>query len=101
MDDIDKFYAEKIISGFGASNAYDILMSAPNTQIVRAKLIFHAIANGKWADAEIYLSNAITEEGYTWWALDAIKLYDHILLQRREQQPVHTPETCHGRLISV
>ena len=57
--------------------AYDLLMSAPDSQVIRCKIAYRAIAAGDWAEAESKLRNAAAEEGRSDWAFDTRALADH------------------------
>lgn len=61
-----------------AVTAGQLLEGAPDSQVVRSKLIFKAIAAGDWSDAAFYLENAIREESGSPWASKAKQLLDQI-----------------------
>ena len=57
--------------------AYELLMTAPDSQQARAKAAFKAIANGQWADAAFSVLNAANEELHVEWAENALELAEH------------------------
>lgn len=57
--------------------AYELLMSAPDSQVIRCQIVLRAITEGDWAEAENKLRNAAREEGRSDWAFDALELADH------------------------
>jgi hypothetical protein len=60
--------------------AYDLLMTAPDDQIVRMRLAWKAIADGDWIEAEAKLRNAALEsEGQ--FSVDCLSLADHCKAQ--------------------
>ena len=56
--------------------AYEILISAPEGQITRARIAFKSIAAGKFDDAAFALRNATHEESGQ-WAEDAAAFADY------------------------
>jgi hypothetical protein len=54
--------------------AYELLLSAPDTQITRMQLVYDAILAGDWENAAHFLSHAVDEEsiykGANQWARD-------------------------------
>lgn len=58
--------------------AYDLLMSAPDDQVTRCKIVMRAIIAGNWEDAAFTLS-AAANEATGEWAADAKALADHCL----------------------
>jgi len=48
--------------------AYDLLISAPDEQITRCRIVYKAIAAGEWHDAAFTLSAAARETGGAWGA---------------------------------
>ena len=56
--------------------AYEILISAPEGQVTRAKIAYKAISAGQWEDASFALRNASMEE-VGQWAKDAAVLADY------------------------
>ena len=59
--------------------AYELLMTAPDSQVKRAQIAFKAIADGRWLDAAYTLRNAAREEANEigTWADDALALAEH------------------------
>lgn len=57
--------------------AHELLMTAPDSQIIRCQIVFRAIAAGDWTEAENKLRNAAREEGRSDWAYDALELANH------------------------
>lgn len=55
--------------------AFDLLMSAPDDQVVRMQLVFRRITDGDWAEAVHFLRNAV-EESTGEWAAQAQELMD-------------------------
>lgn len=55
--------------------AYDLLMSAPDTQVTRCKIVFKAVAENRYEDAAFTLRAAANEEAGE-WAKDAAELAD-------------------------
>ena len=45
---------------------YDLLLGAPDTQIIRCKLTYKAVAEGRFDDAAFFLRNAENEEQGEW-----------------------------------
>lgn len=62
--------------------AYDLLMSAPDDQVTRCKIVMRAIIARNWEDAAFTL-NAAANEATGEWAADAKALADHC----RNMQP--------------
>lgn len=56
--------------------AYELLMTAPDSQVKRAQIAFTAVANGLWLDAAHSLRNAANEETGE-WAAEARELAEH------------------------
>lgn len=50
---------------------YDVLMSAPDSQVKRCQLAYKAVGTGNWADAAHFMENAAREEGPGGWGDDA------------------------------
>jgi hypothetical protein len=46
--------------------AYDLLMTAPDTQVKRCQIAYRAIAEGRFSDAAFTLCNAANEESGDW-----------------------------------
>ena len=46
--------------------AYELLLSAPDSQVKRAQIAFTAVTKGQWLDAAHSLRNAATEEPGQW-----------------------------------
>ena len=57
-------------------NAYELLLNAPDAQVVRCQLAWKAVAAGEWREAAHFLRNAAAEEGDTAWADEAQALAD-------------------------
>jgi len=60
--------------------AYELLMTAPDSQVKRAQLAFKAIADGRWFDAAYTLRNAADEEADEEtgdWVDDALELAEY------------------------
>lgn len=57
--------------------AYDLLMSAPDSQVIRCQIVVRSIAAGDWSEAENKLLNAAREEGMSDWAYAARALANH------------------------
>ena len=55
---------------------YDLLMTAPDSQVKRAQIAFKAVADGQWLDAAHSLRNAANEEPGQ-WANYARELAEH------------------------
>lgn len=54
---------------------YDLLMSAPDSEVVRCRLAWRAVVAGHWAEAVVYLRNAaLAADGE--WASDARAVAD-------------------------
>ena len=63
------------------NTAHDLLLSAPDNQVTRSKLIYKAIAEGDWSEAEFHLENAIREakeNGDIAWSKAARSLKRHL-----------------------
>jgi len=56
--------------------AYELLMTAPDSQVKRAQIAFKAVADGRWLDAAYSLRNAANEETGQ-WANEARELAEH------------------------
>lgn len=56
--------------------AYELLMSAPDDQVTRCKIVMRAIIAGNWEDAAFTLTAAANEATGD-WAADAKALADH------------------------
>jgi hypothetical protein len=65
--------------------AYDLLMTAPDEQIVRLRLAWKAIADGDWLEAESKLRNAALESDGQ-FSIDCLALAEHC-----KAQAVDTP----------
>ena len=61
--------------------AYDLLLSAPDEQVMRCRFAWKAVAAGEWADAAHFLRNAANEEGNTNWAQEARAMADACMKQ--------------------
>jgi len=48
------------------STAYELLMSCPDDQITRMKLVWKAVAAGEWKEAAHHLRNAASEGESSW-----------------------------------
>lgn len=46
--------------------AYDLLMTAPESQVKRCQIAHRAIAEGRWMDAAFAMRNAANEERGEW-----------------------------------
>ena len=46
--------------------AYDLLMTAPDSQVKRCQIAHRAITEGRWGDAAFSLRNAANEERGEW-----------------------------------
>jgi|JI9StandDraft_1071089.scaffolds.fasta_scaffold1171420_1 hypothetical protein len=57
--------------------AYDLLMSSPDKQVVRCKIAWKAVAEGRFEDAAFSLRNAANEESGD-WARDAVELAEYL-----------------------
>jgi len=57
--------------------AYDLLIAAPDSQVVRSQIVFKALANGLWLDAAFALRNAANEESSGEWADDSRELAEY------------------------
>jgi hypothetical protein len=56
--------------------AYELLMTAPDSQVKRCQIAHRAIAEGRWGDAAFTLRNAANEERGE-WAAAAEELAEH------------------------
>lgn len=56
--------------------AYELLMEAPDDQVVRCKIAFREIAAGNWGEASFTLT-AASNESNGQWAADAAELAAH------------------------
>lgn len=64
--------------------AHDLLMSAPDSQVTRCKIVFKAVADGRFDDAAFSLRAAASEESGE-WAKDAVELAEWLDKKRLEQ----------------
>lgn len=71
--------------------AHDLLITAPDSQVTRARLIYKAIAKGDWADAVHHLKNAIQEEGNSPWGLDACDLHGQCVMHATKPRKYRKP----------
>jgi hypothetical protein len=56
--------------------AYDLLMTAPDEQIIRMRLAWQAVADGDWLEAEAKLRNAASETDGQ-FSIDCLALAEH------------------------
>ena len=56
--------------------AYELMMTAPDSQVKRVQIAFNAVADGRWLDAAHSLRNAANEE-IGQWANEARELAQH------------------------
>lgn len=71
--------------------AYDLLMSAPDDQVTRCKIVMRAIIAGNWEDAAFTL-NAAANEATGEWAANAKALADHCRSYSSRPHSLLSPE---------